>query len=105
MSRFQLLEDSKPAFTQPLYANITCFPMGCIVLSKFVLRWRSRNLPLACPCCKEQACPGVFRRGRFMIGSQSLQCDRCGTSNPVTFWRFEGAEFAETRTGHIKLHR
>lgn len=29
-----------------------------------------------------------------MLGEQSLQCNECGASNPVTYWRFEGAEHA-----------
>jgi hypothetical protein len=32
----------------------------------------------------------VYKRGRFMLGDESLVCEECGGTSVVTFWRFEG---------------
>src|SRR5262249_12387320 len=68
------------------------------VLGGLVTRWRMRNFLLVCPSCKNVAA----KRGRYMLGEERLTCNRCGATDSVTFWRFEGiaqrACTAEPRT-------
>lgn len=57
------------------------------MLGGLVMRWRMRNFLLICPSCKNAA---SAIRGRYMLGQERLTCDRCGATESVTFWRFEG---------------
>lgn len=52
-----------------------------------MMRWRMRNFLLICPSCKNAA---TAIHGRYMLGQERLTCDRCGATDSVTFWRFEG---------------
>lgn len=52
-----------------------------------MMRWRMRNFLLICPSCKNAA-NGIH--GRYMLGQERLTCDRCGATDCMTFWRFEG---------------
>jgi hypothetical protein len=53
---------------------------------------------MVCPSCKNVAA----KRGRYMLGEERLTCNRCGATDSITFWRFEGiaqrACTAEPRT-------
>jgi len=57
------------------------------MLGDLVMRWRMRSFLLICPSCKNAA---SAIRGRYMLGEERLTCDRCGATDSVTFWRFEG---------------
>ena len=59
-------------------------------LRNLVVRWGARNFSLVCPHCRQPASPAVFRRGRYRLGEETLACERCGETNLITFWRFEG---------------
>jgi len=59
-------------------------------LRHLVLRWGARNLSLVCPHCRHPASSPTLRRGRYMLGDETLLCDHCGVTSVVTFWRFEG---------------
>jgi len=52
--------------------------------------------PLVCPHCRGRATSLTFRRVRYMSGEETLTCERCGNSNFVTLWRFEGVSRPET---------
>jgi hypothetical protein len=56
-------------------------------LGDLLMRWHMRRFLLVCPSCKN-ASPA--NRGRYMLGEEHLTCDRCGATDSVTFWRFEG---------------
>jgi len=59
-------------------------------LRHLVLRWGARNFSLVCPHCRHPASSPTFRRGRYMLGDETLCCEHCGVTSVVTFWRFEG---------------
>lgn len=67
------------------------------VLDSLVMRWRMRNFLLVCPSCKN-ATP--TNRGRYMLGEERLTCDRCGATDSVTFWRFEGIAHRACASSH-----
>lgn len=59
---------------------------------KLLERWKSRNMKLARPACDHWASDDAFRRGRFMLGEETLTCERspCARTNPLTLWRAAG---------------
>jgi hypothetical protein len=75
------------------------------VLGDLVIRWRMRNFLLVCPSCKNAT---SANRARYMLGEERLTCDRCGATDSVTFWRFEGiaqrACAAEPLTARVAAH-
>jgi hypothetical protein len=52
-------------------------------------RWKNRNRGLDCPHCKKPASPQTFSRGRHMLGTEVLTCERCKTAFEVIVWRLE----------------
>jgi hypothetical protein len=60
---------------------------GMNVLGSLVMRLRLRNFLLVCPSCKIVA---SAIRARYRLGDERLTCNRCGATDSVTFWRFEG---------------
>jgi len=61
-----------------------------------VQRWRSRNLTLACPNCRNAVSLQAFRNARYMLGDEKLTCEHCNKTSSVTLWRFEGLSNAST---------
>ncbi|MBR0862742.1 hypothetical protein JQ614_11910 [Bradyrhizobium diazoefficiens] len=67
-------------------------------LRRLALRWGVRKFSLVCPHCRHPASSPIFRRGRFMLGDETLVCEECGEASLVTFWRFEGLSCCSDRT-------
>jgi hypothetical protein len=72
-------------------SNASYFDEDIMGLRDLFVRWRARNLTLACPNCKTLPSRPSFGRARFTLGEQTLTCEQCGMDNFATLWRFEGA--------------